>query len=111
MSFSISASTAFYNIDWNSFKNRPPINESMPACSQVNWEYDIPCCTDGYVISDTLQLASENNKLKTPEGRFLSKYPCVNSIEFEKIVDNLFAASSAFIGITEPPQKPISKND
>ena len=94
MKFSISSSTGFANINWDNFENRPPIKKDMPLCSSFNWEYDVPCCTDGYVISDTLQIAAQKNKLQTKEAQFLTEYPCVNSLEFVEIVDNMFQSKS-----------------
>jgi len=93
MKFSISFSTIFTDINWGNFEKRPPVNKDMPLCSSFNWEYDVPCCTDGYVISDTLQMATQKNKLQTKEAKFLSEYPCINSLEFEDIVDNMFQAN------------------
>ena len=92
MKFSISLSTIFTDINWGNFENRPPVNKDMPLCSSFNWEYDVPCCTDGYVISDTLEMAAQKNRLQTKEAKFLSEYPCLNSLEFEDIVDNMFQA-------------------
>jgi hypothetical protein len=93
MKFSISSSTGFANINWDNFEKRPPMTKDMPLCSSFNWEYDVPCCTDGYVISDTLQMAAQKNKLQTKEAQFLTEYPCVNSLEFEEIVDNMFQSN------------------
>jgi hypothetical protein len=109
MSFSISSITKFNEINWGNYQNRPTINNSMPLCSAYNWEYDIPCCTDEYVISDTIQIAEQKNKLHTAEGRFLSKYPCVNSIEFEEIADNLFAGSYPSVPFTNSTPKSFFK--
>jgi len=94
MGFSISRLTNFENINWHNFEHRPPIMRDMPLCSSFNWEYDIPCCTDPYVIGDTLQMATRKNKSQTKEAIFLSNYPCVNSLEFEEIVDKMFEANS-----------------
>jgi|GEM_PF-5040886 len=94
MKFSISPWTSFANINWDNFEKRPPITKDMPLCSSFNWEYDIPCCTDPYVIDDTLQMATHKNKSQTKEAIFLNNYPCVNSLEFEEIVDNMFEANS-----------------
>ncbi len=90
MKFSISPWSSFANINWDNFEKRPPITKDMPLCSSFNWEYDVPCCTDAYVIADTLQMATHKNKSQTKEAIFLSNYPCVNSLEFEDIVDNMF---------------------
>ncbi len=94
MTLSVSAATTFANITWDNLEDRPIINDSMPLCSSYNWEYDIPCCTDGYVISDALQMAYEEGKENTAEALFLNKYPCVNSLEFEKLADDIIPPAS-----------------
>ena len=94
MNLSISATTTFPNINWDTLENRPVIDESMPFCRDFNWEYDIPCCVDGIVISDTLQMAYEGGKEDTPEAKFLNEYPCINSLEYERVANDLIPPAS-----------------
>lgn len=94
MTFSISSSTTFEQINWDNFENRPVIDESMPFCRDFNWVYDIPCCVDGIVISDTLQMAYKGGKENTPEAKFLNEYPCINSLEYERVANDLMPPAS-----------------
>ena len=51
--FSISTDATFTEIDWSNYKNRPVINETMPLCTDQNWDEDVPCCMPSYLIKDT----------------------------------------------------------
>jgi hypothetical protein len=97
MNLSMSTTSTFSNIDWETFENRPVIDSSMPFCSSFNWEYDVPCCTDGSVISDALEMAKLQKKESTPEAKFLSEYPCLNSYEYEDISSGFVMEYSEFL--------------
>jgi hypothetical protein len=88
MSFSVSSSKPFSSIDWSSFENRPEIKDTMPFCTEKNWYKDSKCCADGYSIEHALETIPEK-KIKTPEARFLEKYPCVNGLELESLVERV----------------------
>lgn len=72
MIYSIS-STQFSNIDWDNFKDRPPIDESMTFCEEKNWNDDVKCCMDGYSIEHVRDIAYEHGLEDVPEVRFLDR--------------------------------------
>lgn len=100
MSFSISPSTTFANIDWNTLENRPPIDKSMIFCQEKDWYDAVPCCMDGYTIEHVHDLAYENGFLGTAEAQFLNEYPCLNAIEMNHFYEK-------FTGL-KAPTKPES---
>jgi hypothetical protein len=83
MSFSISRSTGFSEINWSSFENRPQINSSMQFCREKDWYEDAKCCMDGYSIEHILDAAYEHGNENTPEVKFLDQYPCLNGVELD----------------------------
>jgi len=89
MSFSISNSVPFSNINWDSFENRPTINKSMLFCTEKNWYDDVKCCMDGYSIEHIRDVAYEHGLEDTPEVRFLDQYPCINGLESDYFVDRI----------------------
>lgn len=83
MSFSISSSTQFSEINWDSLENRPTINESMTFCEEKDWNSDSRCCMDRYSIEHVLDVAHENNLWNMPEVKFLEAYHCINGPELD----------------------------
>ena len=74
MSFSISSTTSFSNINWKTFDDRPQINDSMPFCTEENWNQPVKCCMDGYSIEGAIE---ENTGTGKRAGvKFLEQYPC-----------------------------------
>ena len=102
MSFSISPSTPFTSINWDTFENRPVINKSMKFCEEKDWYADTKCCMDGYSIEHVLDVAHENNLWNAPEVQFLDEYPCVNGLELDSLADKI----AGMIPDTEPEPTP-----
>jgi len=97
MPFSVSSTTTFATIDWNTLENRPPIDTAQ-FCTKQYWFDNVPCCMDGYTVEHVLELAEQNGYESTPEARFLNKYPCINGVEIDYFYEK-FTGQKA-------PQKP-----
>lgn len=107
MSFSVSSSAPFSSINWKNFENRPEIKDSMPFCTENNWNKKAKCCSDGYSIEHALDMIPEE-KMSTPEAKFLEKYPCVNGIELESLVNKISEENTTSIEPKHP--KPVVGN-
>jgi len=89
MSFSISPSTPFTSINWDTFENRPPINDSMKFCDEKDYYKETKCCMDGYSVEHVVEVAHQNGLWDAPEVKFLEKYPCVNGTELDSLADQI----------------------
>ena len=86
MSYSINNSIPFSAINWNSFENRPQINEPMTFCREDSWNSaKAKCCIDGYSIEHVL----DETKGSSSERKFLEQYPCINGVELETLADKI----------------------
>ena len=113
MTFSVSDTASFKDIQWNNFENRPQINKSMPFCKEADWYDDVKCCMDGYSIEHLIDAAYEHGNENTPEVQFLEQYPCLNGLELDFFADEIEGMASK----TEQKPKPsipvmecVSKN-
>jgi hypothetical protein len=100
MTYSINNSVPFSAINWDSFENRPRINEPMIFCNESNWEKDVKCCMDGYSIDHTLNEAEKKSIGKNQEISFLEQYPCVNGPELTELA---FRSSDTTIPSQDKP--------
>ena len=89
MSFSVSSSTPFAKINWDNFENRPPINNSMPFCSDKDTSSDTKCCMDDFALENVTRVAHKNNLWDAPEVQFLDKSPCLNFAELDSLADQI----------------------
>ncbi len=89
MSFSISSTTSFANINWDNFENRPPINESMPFCDDKGHYSDTKCCMDDYALENVVRVAHNHDLWEVPEVKFLEESPCVNLAELDSLADQI----------------------
>jgi hypothetical protein len=89
MSYSISPSTPFSSINWDSFENRPQVGGDMPICEEKNWYEDSKCCMDYYSIEHVRDVANDYGLADTPEVKFLDAYPCINGPEIDFFADEI----------------------
>jgi len=107
MDYSISNSTSFSAINWNSYENRPVINERSRFCSDA--QQDKPrakCCMDGYSIEAVLDEIAES-----PERNFLLESPCVNGVELMEIADRAGFVDDSGEAVPAKPHAPQSSCD
>ena len=109
MTFSISASTPFSKIDWSTFENRPPINESMPFCENNDGYKNTKCCVDEYSIEHVLEVAHRNNLADMPEVKFIDQYPCLNMQEIDSLADKIDEMIPEIDEHNQTPQFPRSE--
>ena len=112
MSFSVSSTTSFSGIKWQTFENRPPINESMKFCGSADRYKDTKCCMEADSIEGVLYVAHKNDLREADEVRFLEEYPCVNWVELDSLADKVDemlpeAAATPVPTIPLPPRQCI----
>jgi len=86
MSFSISSSTNFSDINWDTLENRPQIDTSK-FCTERVWYENTPCCMNGFEIEHVLHVGNDNGYTGSEEAKFLEKYPCLNGPELDSFFE------------------------
>jgi hypothetical protein len=89
MTYSISDSKPFKEIEWESLKDRPSITTAMPFCEEKQWYKPAKCCMDGYTIEHILDGAYAGKNTKSPEFKFLKEYPCINGVELDSLIEKI----------------------
>ena len=100
MSYSISPTTIFAQIDWDTFENRPLIDKSMPICDEKDWYEDAKCCIGAGSMNYVVEIAESDGLGETPEAMFLKQQPCINGLEIDYFVDMLDR-----MGSRNPPEE------
>jgi|GEM_PF-3015042 len=104
MNYSISTSAPFSSINWNSYENRPVINDRSRFCSEAKQDRpQAKCCMDGYAIEAVLDEIAES-----PERNFLAEYPCVNGVELSDLADRAGVVDDSGKSSPETPLVPQS---
>lgn len=102
MSFSVSRSANFANIDWSTLEGRPPI-DPQHFCTEQNWYQRVPCCMDGFAVEHVLH-AAHNNGYEIGRGEgvagspavgFISQYPCLNGPELDAFFERFSSSRAA----------------
>ncbi len=101
MSFSVSDSTTFANIDWSTLKNRPIIDGEQ-FCTEKNWFDDVPCCMSRFSIEYVTDTAYDNGFGDSPEVEFLKQSPCLNGVELDVFLEK-FSSKTIEPSLSQSP--------
>ena len=108
MSYSISSTTPFSAINWDTIENRPSINESMQFCGFEDRYKYTKCCMETDSIEGVLYVAHKYDASEVDEVKFLEEYPCVNWAELDSLADKIdeVLPETPPPPVTPPPQPP-----